>query len=277
MLELRSVTIPLEQDGRAAMPVEVIERKVLPMAAVPKSLLDVLARMRAIEASLPRSDGVACFVRLYRQVTEGVSAALDRSTFADPRFLERLDVVFADLFFEALAFHDHDPSTAPPAWRPLFSARSTRGIAPIQFALAGMNAHINRDLPVALVTTCSELGVELRSDSPQHADFLRVNALLADVEATLKKQSYLTGLLGKLDSILHRFHRLDDVIAMWDVERARDAAWTNAEALWALRGTPPLAAEFLASLDSMVGFASRGLLVPSESLIQRFARLLHLV
>ena len=26
-----------------------------------------------------------------------------------------------------------------------------------------MNAHINRDLPVALVTTCEELGLELRA------------------------------------------------------------------------------------------------------------------
>lgn len=238
---------------------------------------DVLARMRAIETSLPRSDGVACFTGLYREVTAGVADALERSAFADPRFLERLDVVFADLFFAALDLNERDPRTAPPAWRPLFSARSTRGIAPIQFALAGMNAHINRDLPVAIVTTCNELGVEPRADSPQHADFLRVNALLADVEAKLKKQNYLTGVLGRLDRVLHRVHRLDDVIAMWNVERARDAAWTNAEALWELRSTPQLAAEFLASLDRMVGFASRGLLVPSESLTRRVARRLHLL
>jgi len=231
--------------------------------------------MRAIEAALPTSDGVACFARLYREVTEGVAGALEEGAFADPRFLERLDVVFAGLFFAAVDLDERDPGSAPAAWRPLFLARARRGIAPIQFALAGMNAHINRDLPVALVTTCSELGVELRSDSQQHADYLRVNALLAEVEARLKK-SYATGLLGRLGRFLHGFHRLDDVIAMWNLERARDAAWTNAEALWSLRGTPHLAAEFVSSLDRMVGFAGRGLLVPSESLTQRLARRLHL-
>ena len=241
------------------------------------SVADVLARMRAIETSLPRSDGVACFVGLYREVTEGVADGLGRSTFADPPALERLDIVFADLFFAAFEREARDPSTVPAAWRPLFAARSQRGIAPIQFALAGMNAHINRDLPVALVAIWTELGAKPGSGSPQHADFVHINALLADVEAKLEKDSYVTGWLGRMDRLLHRVHRLDDVIAMWNVERARDAAWTNAEALWALRDTPPLAAEFLASLDRMVGFAGRGLLVPTESRVQKIARRLHLI
>jgi len=234
------------------------------------TVADVLDRLRAIESSLPHTDGVACFAGLYRQVTESVSGALATKTFADPPFLEQLDVAFAELFFTALEIYEREPESAPPAWRPLFLARSRRDIAPIQFALAGMNAHINRDLPVAVVTTCSERTIDPRSDSPEHTDFLRVNALLVEVEAKLKKQSYLPGWLNAVDRILHRARRLDDVIAMWDVERAREAAWINAETLWTLRGAPELAADFLASLDHMVGFASRGLLVPSASWLQRF-------
>ena len=134
-----------------------------------------------------------------------------------------------------------------------------------------MNAHINRDLPVALVSTCESLGTELRSSSPEHADFLRINTLLAAAEQKLKP-SYVTGWLGALDRIFNRFHRLDDVVAMWDIGRARDAAWTNGEALWALRQTPQLAADFLAALDRMVGLAGRGMLVPSESFLERLAR-----
>jgi hypothetical protein len=238
------------------------------------SVADVVARMRTIEASLPRSDGVACFVALYREVTEGVAGSLERGGFADRRALERLDVVFADLFFAAFDLNERDPRTAPPAWRPLFAARSTRGIAPIQFALAGMNAHINRDLPVALATTWAELEVKPRRGTPQHADYVRVNALLADVEAKLKGR-YVTGWLRRLSRIVHRYRRLGDVIAMWNVERARDAAWTNAETLWVLRGTPEPAAEFLGSLDRMVGFASRGLLVPADTTLNRVDRWLR--
>jgi hypothetical protein len=152
----------------------------------PSHIADVIRRLRAIEASGSRSDGVACFARLYREVTEGVGRELARQGFADSRFLETLDIHFADLFFSALESYGRDPAVTPSAWVPLFAERSRRGIAPLQFALAGMNAHINRDLPVALMTTCQELGLELVERSPQHADFERVDALLAQVEAQRK-------------------------------------------------------------------------------------------
>jgi hypothetical protein len=246
-----------------------------PPASTPVThVAEAIAQLRAIEDALPASDGVACFARLYRQVTEGVNQALGTSTFSDPTYLARLDVIFVNLFLSALDAWQRDPATAPSAWRPLFAARSQRGIAPIQFALAGMNAHINRDLPVALVSACEALEIELRSGSPEHADFLRINTLLAAVEAKLKA-GYLTGWAGVLDRIVHRFHRLDDVVAMWDIGRARDAAWTNGEALWALRQTPELAADFATSLDRMVGLAGRGLLIPSDSLLQKLARRLR--
>jgi len=238
------------------------------------SVPDVVARLRQIEASAPPGDGVGCFARLYREVTEGVDAALVRRDYADPRFLEHLDAAFAGLFFDALAAYARDPASAPPAWTPLFAARAQHGIAPLQFALAGMNAHINRDLPVALVATCTELGLDLAERSPEHADFERVNGLLEQVEARAKA-GFLTGPVGLLARLLHRFDRLDDVLAMWDVRAARDAAWTNAEALWALRGEPALRDRFLLALDRMVGLAGRGLLVPADSLPARLARRLR--
>jgi uncharacterized protein DUF5995 len=239
-------------------------RRPAALSGIPPELTiaDVIARLHAIESSAPRGDGVACFARLYREVTEGVQAELAAARFADPAFLERLDVAFAQLFFDAC-----DARAAPPAWVPLFAARSQKGIAPIQFALAGMNAHINRDLPLALVSVRTDLD----ESSPQHADFERVDVLLAHVEARVKA-SYLTGWAAALDRVLHRVHRLDDVLAMWDVSRARDAAWTNAQALWALRDESTLRDEFVAALDRMVGFAGRGLLVPAETFLRRVLR-----
>jgi hypothetical protein len=209
--------------------------------------------MQALLAPLGKADGVACFTRLYLAVTEGVAERLAGVEFADPTFLSQLDVRFADLFFAAV-------ERPTPAWAPLFESRTRKGIAPLQFALAGMNAHINRDLPVALVATCEAAGVALEEGSPQHADFVRVNGVLAAVEAEVKAQ-YVPHRLRWLDFLVHRFHRLDDVVAMWDVARARDAAWTNAEALWALRHDRALAARFLDTLDRTVGLAGRGLLV----------------
>lgn len=242
-------------------------------AQAPTTVPEVIERLRGIEASASRTDGVACFARLYRRVTEGVNAELAGQVFADRPFLERLDVCFAGLFLSALDAYEADPATAPPAWVPLFAQRSRRGISPLQFALAGMNAHINRDLPVALVTTCRELGHDLGESTPEHADFERVNALLNRVETEIKG-SYLPARLLWLDRLVHRFHRIDDVIAMWDVGRARDAAWTNGQALWALRDEPSLASDWLHALDRMVGFASRGLLIPADSALQKLGRML---
>ncbi|HEY8631449.1 MAG TPA: DUF5995 family protein [Gaiellaceae bacterium] len=238
------------------------------------SIAEVIFRMEAILAPLPRQDGVACFTRLYLAVTEGVQERLAKVEFNDAQFLARLDAVFAGMFFSALTAFEREPSQAPRAWMPLFEARRRRGVEPLQFAFAGMNAHINRDLPVALVTTCRELRLELEEGSPQHHDFERVNRVLAEVEAQVKRD-YLGRWPRLLDRLLPRARRLDDVVAMWNIARARDAAWVNAEALWELREDARRSARYLAALDRMVGFAGRGLLVPRASLLHRFARRLR--
>jgi len=217
-----------------------------------------IARFHAIEAALPPNDGVVWFTRLYRSVTEAVHAELGEQKFADPACLARLDVVFVNLYLDALRAWAFAPAKAPRAWAPLFAARSTPRIAPIQFALAGMNAHINRDLPVAIVTTWEELKLELSDQSPEHDDYLKVNTLLAQTEKKVKHW-FDTGFVGIVDASLGS---ADDRIAMWDVGRARDAAWVQGEALWALRGAGFLKRRYLETLDQMVGFAGRGLLVP---------------
>jgi hypothetical protein len=237
----------------------------------PSSVAGAVARMESIARPLPAADGIACFTRLYLAVTKGVEQRLAGVTFADPGFLTRLDVAFAGFFFAAFDALSTDVGRVPRAWAPLFEARAIRGISPLQFALAGMNAHINRDLPVALVASCRESGISLDEGSPQHGDFERVNGVLAAVEAEVKRD-YLTGWLRTLDRLVHRVHRLDDVVAMWDVARARDAAWTNAQAMWALRDDAALSSAYLATLDRMVGLAGRGLLVPAETGLVRLAR-----
>ena len=110
----------------------------------------VIARMEEIDATLPRKDGVAYFNRLYLQVTKAVDASAAGTTFEDPAFLDRLDVVFAGLYFDAEATITTG-AQAPLSWRPLIEMRADQR-EPIQFALAGMSAHINHDLAVAEIT-----------------------------------------------------------------------------------------------------------------------------
>jgi hypothetical protein len=69
----------------------------------------------------------------------------------------------------------------------------------------------------------------------------------------------MTGLLKELDLA---FGPVDDVVAVWDVQKARDAAWVGAEVIWTLRELPPLRQSYEAMNDRTVGFASRALLTP---------------
>jgi Family of unknown function (DUF5995) len=225
---------------------------------VSDAIAPVVHRMERIAAGLPTADGVARFNELYLAVTRAVGREAAAGEFEDATFLTRLDVVFADLYFAAVDA-DEAGRRAGHAWRPLFDARRRPKVAPLQFALAGMNAHINHDLPVALVATMLELGLEPRRDTPHHRDFCRVDAILARVETSVKEH-FQDELLDVADEALGR---VDDVVAMWSVERARDAAWTNAEALWALRGEPAVRDAFLLSLGRLVGLGSRGLLLPT--------------
>jgi Family of unknown function (DUF5995) len=218
----------------------------------------VVARMAEIASTLPEADGVARFNDLYLAVTLAVAAEVSGDGFEDPGFLSRLDVAFAARYFAAVDAGGLG-RPVPQAWAPLFEARGRRDIAPVQFALAGMNAHINFDLCLAVVDVCQERGIEPVADSPQHRDYLRVNEILARVEEEVKSRLE-TELLEVADDALGR---LDDVIAMWSVARARDAAWTHAEVLWNLRPLPALTAEYTLSLGRIVGLAGRGLLVPT--------------
>jgi hypothetical protein len=109
---------------------------------------DVVAAMRAIEAALPENDGVRWFNVLYRRVTEALQ--VEAALWEDWPFLQRFDVAFAKLYFEAIITWESNPDRMPRAWRPLFQARGHDKLMPLQFALAGMNAHINMDLVIAL-------------------------------------------------------------------------------------------------------------------------------
>jgi hypothetical protein len=218
------------------------------------TVAEAIARMEAIGAGLPASDGLACFNRMYLAVTQAVGADLGQGFFADPAFMTRLDVTFANLYFAA-AQATGTPAAVPVAWRPLAELRGAAGIEPIQFALAGMNAHINHDLPVAVVSTCTELG-SAPADGAHFADFQKVDALLDAAEEGIRR-SFESAPELALDRHLQA---VDKLAACWAINSARDLAWHNATVLWALRGDPVACGLFLDGLAEATALASRLLL-----------------
>ncbi|MFB6773222.1 DUF5995 family protein [Streptomyces sp. NPDC056337] len=212
----------------------------------------VLTRMRALDAALPGRDGVAVFNRVYLAVTEEVDRHIDGGRFTDARAAIALDVRFAERFLNAVdaAAQDRRP---PACWRPVFQFRRHPGVRPLQFALAGINAHIGHDLALAVVDTCRTLGCE---PVDLEDEFDRVGDLLVSLEEHVRDE-LMPGpdLLQIADPLTH-------LLGSWSLDRARDATWAAARALWALRRLPDVAGEFTERLDAAVGFAGRMLLTP---------------
>ncbi|MGW2744590.1 DUF5995 family protein [Streptomyces sp. NPDC001450] len=212
----------------------------------------VVARMRVLDAELPERDGVAVFNRVYLAVTEEVDRRLDAGEFPDRRAASALDVRFAERYLAAVDAVERD--RRPPAcWRPLFQFRRHPGVRPLQFALAGINAHIGHDLALAVVDTCRTLRCE---PADLEDEFERVGDLLVSLEERIR-EDLMPGpdLLQIADPITH-------LLGSWSLERARDATWTAARALWALRRCEDVVEEFTERLDAAVGFAGRMLLTP---------------
>ncbi|AVH59890.1 MULTISPECIES: DUF5995 family protein [Streptomyces] len=208
----------------------------------------VVSRMRALDATLPERDGIAVFNRVYLAVTEEVDRRLDAGEFPDLTAAIALDVRFAERYL-AVA----EEGCAPACWRPLIQFRRHPGVRPLQFALAGINAHIGHDLALAVVDACRTLGCE---PADLEDEFDRVGDLLVSLEERVR-EDLMPGpdLLQIADPLTH-------LLGSWSLERARDATWAAARALWALRGLPDLAEEFGDRLDAAVGFAGRMLLTP---------------
>ena len=218
---------------------------------------EVLATMRAIDGILPEGDGLKWFNWLYLQVTEAVETRVAGGGFHDPSWLAALDVAFANLYFDALR-NSLSGAAAPGCWQALFAQRGNTAIARIQFAMAGINAHINHDLPLAVDTTCQQTNTAPGHDSPQYADYTGVNSTL-DSLIELAKQTLMVRLLGDaLPPVSH----LEDTIGAWSVAAAREAAWTNAEVLWEFRGLPMLYGRVMSGIDGLTTVAGKALLVP---------------
>jgi Family of unknown function (DUF5995) len=219
------------------------------------TIADVVNILTAMDNALPNSDGLKWFVKLYIMVTTGVKDNPVTTAFKDPAWMTRLDVVFANFYFAALAAYLKG-SQAPSSWQALFEARNRAGIDRIQFALAGMNAHINHDLALALGQTNQEKQINPNQQSPQYQDFESVNGI---IETVLPDALHVlaTDVLGELAQDTGKIGRL---LAVWNVSAARNLAWDFSEHLRNLAG--PARQMALNIQDKFTGALGRSLLMP---------------
>jgi len=220
----------------------------------PETIADVVARMQAIDALLPVNDGVKWFNLLYLMVTQQVDLKPPDGAWQSPAWLERLDVIFASLYFGALR-DSLAGKPIPSAWDALFAARYRNDVDRIQFAVAGMNAHINRDLALALVATDAALNVTPATGGPEHRDYESINELLNKL-IPAELEVLAVDILGVIAQDTGKIGRL---LAFWNICKAREVAWDFANHLRILPGIGRDAA--LCAQDAMTGALGRAIVL----------------
>ncbi len=174
---------------------------------------------RAAEAG----DACGYFAVLYRKVTAKVAEALQAGFFDDAQRIERLDVLFAERYFDAVAAWNAG-GRPTDSWALTFAAGERWRPLILQHLLVGINAHINLDLGIA-AARCSP-GAQL----PElRRDYDRVNAILAAMIASVQRDLLrVSPWLGLLDRI---GARTQTELIRFSIVAARAGAWSFAEEL----------------------------------------------
>jgi len=235
----------------------------MPLPPADRTVDDVIADMTslgtAMDAEFGVADGVVRFHSLYLQVTRSVGDALksQQDFFAQPDAMNRLDVIFGQLYLDAVAAGAGD-GKVPRCWKALFRVRDDASIASLQFVLAGMNAHIDHDLACALASQWEEAGERPDRGSDAHTDFTKVNTILGTL-LDAEKELLCTGLIKEIDKLTGP---IDDRLAMFGIEASRENAWRMAERLWNFRHLPPFSDGLLELLDLQAALLGDALLQP---------------
>ena len=206
-----------------------------------ETVADVIAHLtEIIESSVRENARYGYFAALYRRVTESVRAAIEAGdVFEDNARMEKLDVVFANRYLDAIALWRSGRQPNDSYAFALHACTENRPIV-LQHLLLCMNAHINLDLGIAAARVAP--GGELPA---LRADFDKINTILASQVDGVKAE------LTRIQPLLRVFDRalgsIDDVLINFSIEKAREHAWSVAERLAPL--TPADRVEPIRALD----------------------------
>ena len=196
----------------------------------------LLRRMDALLEPMERAeDNRRHFLSTYRRTTVAVGEEIAAGGFLDPEWVERWDLVFADLYLRALEAWERG-ATPPEPWRVAFTTARKRGdLPPLRHVLLGMNAHINYDLPLALLEVIDDAGfrdpalIEKRHRDHAHIDVVLLQRVGAEDEA-------ITAAGGRRKSLYERLKEpLERRGTMHFLQEARAKVWANTRLLAAAR------------------------------------------
>ncbi|HLM88993.1 MAG TPA: DUF5995 family protein [Streptosporangiaceae bacterium] len=227
---------------------------------------ELIGRMAALLEPLQAAgDPLRYFHATYQRTTIAVAEELERGGFADPEWVERWDVAFAGLYLDALEAALAGREPAQP-WAIAFGAPAD--LPALRHVLLGMNAHINYDLPQALVAVITD---EQFGDpallARREADHRAIDTVLASrVAAEDDELTQISGPGTLVDRLLRPFNRLG---TQRFLREAREKVWANAIALSrARRQGPDAYRTVLAELEQLSAAKVTALMAPGPVLLK---------
>jgi hypothetical protein len=228
----------------------------------------VVAAMQQRLTRLPgRLSHQRIFLSTYQRTTQAVADAIEKGLFADPGWVERWDVTFAELYLSALDAEVGGDARVPRPWRLAFGASTD--LPPLRHVLLGINAHVNYDLPQALlaVITDDDFNDPVLIDRRRH-DHERIDHVLSSRVAA--EGDELAGRGGRtlVDRLLTPLNR---IASRRFLREARQKVWHNTLQLRDARvAGPDVYAVRLAELELLCAAKTADLLQPGQVLL-RFA------
>jgi len=225
----------------------------------------VVAEMQTRLDHLPaRFSHLRVFLSTYQRTTLAVGEAVDRARFEDPGWVERWDVAFASLYLVALDAELAGEKASRP-WRLAFAAPPD--LPPLRHVLLGINAHVNYDLPQALLTVISDddFASRLLMDR-RRRDHERIDRVLASRVSAEDDELTATGGSTLLDRLLTPLNQLGSKRFL---REARQKVWHNTLELQASRVAGP--AEYaarLAELELLSAAKIADLLQPGQVILR---------
>lgn len=202
----------------------------------PQSVSALIARMDALLEPLETTgDQRRHFLATYRRTTVAVDEEIRRGGFLDGPWVERWDIDFASLYLDALDQWNAGRTASEP-WAVAFKAAEAEDLPPLRHVLLGMNAHVNYDLPQALLATITDDEfddvdlVARRGSDHEHIDGILASRVAAeDLELQAVERP---GDRTVLDKLLTPFNQAGTKRFL---REARGKVWRNAQILASAR------------------------------------------
>lgn len=232
------------------------------------SIDGLIARMEALLGPMQvAGDPRRFFHATYLRTTRAVRDALRAGRFGDPDWVERWDVAFADLYLDALRA-DSAGGPVPGPWAIAFRTGRERPDAPaLRHVLLGMNAHINYDLPQALLAVIS--GPEFGDPAllgRRRADHQRIDEVLSQRVGAEDAELASTAPRSAVDAALAP---LNQAASRRFLREARAKVWDNTIELNAARSLGTAAyAERLGDLEALSAARVAELVRPGQVLLR---------